>query len=66
MKPLNSQQVRLESFAEADERLCRPDVGRELVPHHRGAKTEKSCAFDDRLFLALSDGGTRRDRCCVQ
>ena len=36
----------LESLAEAGERLCGPDIGRELVPL-RGAKTEKGCDFDD-------------------
>ena len=28
--------------------------------HHCGTKTEKSCDFDDRLLLALRDGGTRQ------
>ena len=28
--------------------------------HHCGAKTEKSCDFDDQPLLALSDGGNRR------
>ena len=28
--------------------------------HHGGAKTEKSCDFDDQPLLALSEGGTRR------
>ena len=29
---VNSEQVSFESFAEAGERLCGPDLGRELVP----------------------------------
>ena len=29
---MNSEQVSFESFAEAGERLCGPDIGRELVP----------------------------------
>ena len=29
---MNSEQVSLESFAEAVEQLCGPDIGRELVP----------------------------------
>jgi len=29
---VNSEQVSLESLAEAGERLCRPDISRELVP----------------------------------
>ena len=28
--------------------------------HHCGVKTGKSCDFDDRPLLAVSDGGTRR------
>ena len=29
---VNSEQVSLESLEEAGERLCSPDIGRELVP----------------------------------
>ena len=29
---VNSEQVSLESLAEAGERLCSPDIGRELIP----------------------------------
>ena len=54
---MNSE-VSLESFAEAGEQLCYHDISRELVPHC-SAKTGKSCDFDDRPLLALSDVGTR-------
>ena len=55
---MNSEQLSFESFAEAGERLCDPDIGREPVPPLR-SQTEKSCDFADRPLLALSDGGTR-------
>ena len=49
----------LESHAEAGERLCSPDIGRELVPLLR-CQNKKSCHFVVRPLLALSDGGTSR------
>ena len=54
---MESEQVSLESPAEAGEQLCGPDIGSKLsLFHHCGAKTEKSCDFDDQHLLALSDG----------
>ena len=38
---VNSEQVSFESFAEAGERLCDPDIGRELVPPLRSQNREK-------------------------
>jgi len=52
---VNSEQVGLgESLAEAGERLCRPDVSRELIPPLRSQKTVKSwdlAQSDVCLFL---------------
>ena len=56
---MSSEQVSLDSFAEASERLCSPDIDRELVPPLRFFKTEKSSDFDDQPKIALSYGGTR-------
>ena len=56
---MNSEQVSFESFAEAGERLCGPDIGRSSF-HHCGPKIEKSCGLADGPLVALSDGGTRR------
>jgi len=54
---VNSEQVGLESFTEAGERLCRPDVSWELI-HHCGARIEKSWALAERCLPVLSEGGT--------
>ena len=43
---MNSEQVSLESLAEDVERLCSPDIGREL-----GAKTEKTIKQNKAKFL---------------
>ena len=48
---VNSEQVGLESLAEAGDRQQR---GRSTIS---GAKTEKSCDLAVRPFLALRDGG---------
>jgi len=37
---VNSEQVGLESLLEAGERLCRPDVSRELIPPLRCRNSE--------------------------
>ena len=59
---MNSEQVSFKSFAKTGERLCDPDIGRELVPPlwSRERQTEKSCDFTDRPLFSLRDGGTRR------
>ena len=54
---MNSEQVGLESLAEAGERLCRPDVSRELVPPPR-CRTEKSWVLAERCLPVLSEGDT--------
>ena len=38
---VNSEQVSLESFMEAGESICSPDIGRELIPTLRGQNREE-------------------------
>ena len=54
---MNSEQGTLESLAEAGERLCGPDIGRELVPPLRCKN--RSHDFVVQLLAALRDQGTR-------
>ena len=52
---MNSEQGSLESFVEAGERLCGPDVGRELGPPLRCQNRDEF-----RCFSSSGVGGTRR------
>jgi len=54
---VNSEQVGLESLAEAGERLCRPDISQELIPPLRSQNREE---LAERCLPVLSEAGTGR------
>jgi len=56
---VNSEQVGLESLAEAGERLCRPTSAGSSF-HHCGGRTEKSWDLQSECLPFLSKVGTSR------
>jgi len=56
---VNSEQVALDSLAEAGERLCRPDVSRELIPP-LWCQNREELGLGRAMFACFCEGGASR------